>query len=142
MKYLNVFYAFFEILCKWNGLPFFIVIQSNLLNVKTRGFHPMMLANTKEQDLVLHSIAVGLVAVKMFEKKFQSEWKNVIKSITGDAETKEYSLDNYKKVLFNAGLYHDVGKLDNNFQEYLRSKTAKKSDIEFDVQIEGDKKID
>lgn len=142
MKYLNVFYAFFEILGKWNGLPFFIVIQSNLLNVKTRGFHPMMLANTKEQDLVLHSIAVGLVAVKMFEKKFQSEWKNVIKSITGDAETKEYSLDNYKKVLFNAGLYHDVGKLDNNFQEYLKSKTAKKSDIEFDVQIEGNKKID
>lgn len=102
----------------------------------------MMLANTKEQDLVLHSIAVGLVSVKIFEKNYQSEWKNVIKSITGDAETKEYSLENYKKVLFNAGLYHDIGKLDDNFQEYLKSKTAQKKNVEFDVQIEENKKID
>lgn len=102
----------------------------------------MMLANTKEQDLVLHSIAVGLVSVKIFEKNYQSEWKNVIKSAYCDPESKEYSLENYKKVLFNAGLYHDIGKLDDNFQEYLKSKTAQKKNVEFDVQIEENKKID
>lgn len=101
----------------------------------------MMLANTKGQDLVLHSMAVGLVAVKMFENKFQSGWKDVVKSFHQDPESKDYSLENYRKVLFNAGLYHDIGKLDRNFQEYLKSKNAKKENIEFDVQID-DKKID
>lgn len=100
----------------------------------------MMLANTKGQDLVLHSMAVGLVAVKMFENKFQSRWKDVVKSFHQDPESKDYSLENYRKVLFNAGLYHDIGKLDRNFQEYLKSKNAKKENIEFDVQID-DKKL-
>lgn len=101
-----------------------------------------MLANIKEQSLVLHSIAVGLVAVKMFERKYEKKWPEVISSITGDSETKEYLLNNYKKVLFNAGVYHDIGKLDKNFQDYLLSENAKKNKVEFDVQIEEDNKID
>src|SRR5690606_11199773 len=56
--------------------------------------------------------------------------------------TKEYLLENFKKVIFNSGVYHDIGKIDDNFQNYLLSKTKKSNNLEYDVQIENDKKID
>lgn len=99
-----------------------------------------MLSNSKGQDLVLHSIAVGMLAVKIFENNYQGLWKDVIESNSESTNNANYTLENYKKVLFNAGVYHDVGKLDRNFQNYLEKNMSKASD--YDVQIEDIKIID
>ena len=69
-----------------------------------------MYANTNTQRLDQHLFAVGFVASKIIERLIPDD-ANLIKSV------------------YIAGLWHDIGKIDKSFQEWLQKKW-KKSSIE------------
>lgn len=67
-------------------------------------------ANTKRQRLDQHLFAVGFVASKIIERLIPDD-VNLIKSV------------------YIAGLWHDIGKIDRSFQEWIQKK-LKKSSVE------------
>lgn len=71
-----------------------------------------MYANTNGQRLDQHLFAVGFVASKIIERLIPDD-ENLVKSV------------------YIAGLWHDIGKIDNSFQEWLQKK-LKKSSVESD----------
>jgi CRISPR-associated endonuclease/helicase Cas3 len=99
-----------------------------------------MIANTNQQSLVSHSFAVGFLATEIF-KHFISKasYEDNQKNLNLDIDN-TYSYENILNTLFNSGIYHDLGKLDQNFQNYLNEKINKSEELEsFDVQISTEK---
>ncbi|MBC7473934.1 MAG: CRISPR-associated endonuclease Cas3'' [Candidatus Sericytochromatia bacterium] len=73
-----------------------------------------MFANSKKQTLAMHSIGVANVALKLF-LKFKMEASSPLK------KTFE-NIEKIKETIFFAGLFHDIGKVDPNFQKFLEQK--------------------
>lgn len=100
-----------------------------------------MFANTKKQTLINHSISVGLLSKTLFEKFVKEEDYNNFLDKIDFPNKKKFS---YKKILnsvFISGLFHDIGKIDDNFQNYINEKLSiNDTDQEFDFQIEKLKK--
>lgn len=99
-----------------------------------------MIANTNQQSLVSHSFAVGFLAAEIF-KHFISKtsYEDNQKNLNLDMDN-TYSYENILNTLFNSGIYHDLGKIDQNFQNYLNEKINKSEDLESsDVQINMEK---
>ena len=100
-----------------------------------------MFANTKKQALINHSISVGLLSKTLFEKFVKEEDYNNFLDKIDFPNKKKFS---YKKILnsvFISGLFHDIGKIDDNFQNYINEKLSiNDTDQEFDFQIEKLKK--
>lgn len=99
----------------------------------------MLLGNSYGQDLFKHSIAVGLLSKNILEKYFpENLFKNILKIYKIDEDDRVFNYNFLKNVLFNIGVYHDIGKVDPNFQLFLQQ--VSKDDIEtFDVQIDATK---
>ena len=71
----------------------------------------------------------------LFEKNFSEEKFNELREILNIDSINVLKYKNIKNVIFNAGLFHDLGKLDDNFQNYIGKITS--ADVEhFDVQNE------
>ena len=95
----------------------------------------MFIANKNGQSLVNHSLAVGLLSTILFDKNFSEEKFNELREILNIDSINVLKYKNIKNVIFNAGLFHDLGKLDDNFQNYIGKITS--ADVEhFDVQNE------
>lgn len=73
-----------------------------------------MIANSKKHSLQNHSIAVANLVIKLFEKLNFSESSNI--KITFE------NMKSFKESLFLAGLFHDIGKIDPNFQNFILNK--------------------
>ena len=73
-----------------------------------------MLANSKKQNLALHSLAVANVALRLFKNLNIQE--SSLKKKTFE------NMSALKESIFFAGLFHDIGKIDGNFQEFLNKK--------------------
>lgn len=98
-----------------------------------------MLSNSYGQDLFKHSIAVGLLSKKIFEKYFPERiFENIFSIYNIEKDSRTFNYKFLGNILFNIGVYHDIGKLDPNFQSFL--KETLREDLEtFDVQIESTK---
>lgn len=105
----------------------------------------MLLANTKNQYLSKHCFAVGLLSLKIFENLFSEiRYKNLLEHLKID-DVKIFKIEYIKQIIFNAGVYHDMGKIDLNFQTYINKKiNNNENDLEnyTDVQIEALNKKD
>ena len=99
----------------------------------------MLLGNSYGQDLFKHSIAVGLLSKNILEKYFpESLFKDILQIYKINEDDKILDYNCLTNVLFNIGVYHDIGKVDPNFQLFLQQ--VSKDDIEtFDVQIDATK---
>lgn len=96
-----------------------------------------MYANSHKQLLSEHSIAVANVALKLFDKL------GIVQS-TASKKTFE-NIEAVKEQIFFAGLLHDMGKADKNFQDFLIKKDKNKSEVENNtdgVHIEFKKESD
>lgn len=96
-----------------------------------------MLANTKKQLLSNHSIAVANVALKIFKSLKFAE--NTLMQKTFE------NFNSLEEQIFYAGLFHDIGKVDNSFQDWIVSindKSNKDKDYNDGVHIEVKKKED
>lgn len=92
----------------------------------------MDFANTKHQSLVEHNFAVGYLAGLLIDKlDFNSEINNHV----GD---KRY-LKNLAKL---SGFFHDIGKIDPQFQRFLQLNKVTSSEIEDGVHINVSEKDD
>lgn len=101
----------------------------------------MKIANTKKQSLINHSICVAMLSKKIFEQTISKENYDDFLEKIEFGNKKRFSYEKIKNSLFYAGLFHDLGKLDDNFQNYLNEKLElKQEDQEYDVQIEKLKK--
>lgn len=99
----------------------------------------MLLGNSYGQDLFKHSIAVGLLSRNIFEKYFpEALFKNILNIYKIDEDDRVFNYSFLKNVLFNIGVYHDIGKIDPNFQSFLL-QVSKENLETFDVQIEATK---
>lgn len=100
-----------------------------------------MLANTKKQSLVNHSISVGLLSESLFKKLVKEEDYNIFLERIDFPNKKRFSYKRILKSIFISGLFHDIGKIDENFQNYIVEKLSNNDlDQEFDFQIEKLKK--
>lgn len=103
-----------------------------------------MLANTNNQTIAKHSFAIGILAAETFKKLIsKNSYDEIINELDID---KIYNYDKILNTLFNTGVFHDIGKLDANFQNYLKTKLDNNNkidaDISYEVQIETDDKMD
>lgn len=74
----------------------------------------IFLANSKKQSLSAHSVGVANLALSFF-KNLKIEQSTPIKK----------TFDNIQKMeecIFLSGLLHDIGKLDKNFQDFIKEK--------------------
>lgn len=95
----------------------------------------MFITNKIGQSLVNHSLAVGMLSTILFEKNFPEEKFDELREILNIDSMNVLKYKNIKNIIFNAGLFHDLGKLDDNFQKYIGKITS--DDIEhFDIQNE------
>lgn len=91
-----------------------------------------MLANTKKQKLSHHSFAIGFLSKLIFEKVISSD--NFSRNINElSMKDSSYEYEKISNVVFNAGIFHDLGKIDENFQNFINKNTKDK--LEYDVQI-------
>lgn len=73
-----------------------------------------MFANSKKQSLVEHSIGVANLSLLLF---------NYLKFIPSTPLKLTFeNINNLKENIFIAGLFHDLGKIDPNFQNFIDSK--------------------
>lgn len=73
-----------------------------------------MYANSKKQNLVEHSIGVANLSLLLF---------NYLKFIPSSPLNITFeNVNNLKENIFLAGLFHDVGKIDPNFQTFIKEK--------------------
>ncbi|MDI6977116.1 CRISPR-associated helicase Cas3' [Serratia sp. Se-RSBMAAmG] len=100
-----------------------------------------MFANTKKQTLIEHSLSVAMLSENLFKRFVSEDSYNEFLEKIDFPNKKRFS---YKKILnsiFLAGLFHDIGKVDDNFQNYINEKISLNDiDQEFDFQIENLKK--
>lgn len=100
-----------------------------------------MLANTKKQTLINHSISVGMLSKKLFEKFVKEDDYNEFLERIDFPNKKKFSYKKIKNSIFFSGLLHDIGKVDDNFQNYINEKLSMKDfNQDFDFQIEKLKK--
>lgn len=82
-----------------------------------------MIANSKGQLLSKHSYAIARLSVELFELLKIKENSPGEKGIDG--------VDHFKRQVFLTGLLHDLGKLDESFQDYLNKQLkSKKQDMD------------
>lgn len=93
------------------------------------------LANSKKQDLVEHSFLVAKVAESLFKNYFSEEKYDHFLEIINEDENKQLEFKNIIHILKMSALFHDVGKVDLKFQNYLKNKTSEDID-NHDVQNE------
>lgn len=73
-----------------------------------------MYANSKKQDLVEHSIGVANLSLLLF---------NYLKFIPSSPLKITFeNINSLKENIFLAGLFHDIGKIDTNFQNFIKDK--------------------
>lgn len=97
-----------------------------------------MLANTKKQKLSHHSFAIGYLSKIIFEHVVSKE---ALEACLSDLDLTDPNFE-YQKlsyVMFNMGLFHDIGKVDENFQNFI-NKNLNKEIASYEVQI-TDKKF-
>lgn len=100
-----------------------------------------MIANTKEQSLINHSVAVGLLSKHLFKKCIDEDSYNIFLEKINFNNIRKYSYQKIMNSIMIAGLFHDVGKIDENFQKYINEKVSERDfEQEFDFQIEMTKK--
>ncbi|MCJ8348992.1 CRISPR-associated helicase Cas3' [Moritella sp.] len=85
---------------------------------ETQMMNEKVYANTNKQPLAQHLFAVGYLASEL------------MRSMTNDSDTK-----NLDKVAFVAGCFHDIGKLDPEFQQWLDGLLSKNKHI--DTECDG-----
>ena len=73
-----------------------------------------MFANSKKQTLAMHSIGVANVARKLFLQLKIEQSSSIKKTFE--------NIEKVKESIFFAGLFHDIGKIDPNFQNFLEKK--------------------
>ncbi|MCY9861514.1 CRISPR-associated endonuclease Cas3'' [Vibrio coralliirubri] len=81
-----------------------------------------MIANTHFQSLSQHLFAVGYIA-SLIARKFATD----------------EDVQNLQVAAFNAGCFHDLGKIDSQFQKWVSSAAARKSDKSDGEHIEKGK---
>lgn len=100
-----------------------------------------MFANTKRQNLIEHSISVALLSENLFKKFVSEDAYNIFLEKIDHPNRKKFSYKKIVKSIFIGGLFHDIGKLDDNFQNYINEKILlNDTEQEFDFQIEELKK--
>ena len=72
-------------------------------------------ANTKKQTLVNHSVAIAHLSLFLFQKLQFSQSTLANESIF-------FNIGNFEKAIYLAGIFHDIGKIDKNFQNFLSNK--------------------
>ncbi len=95
-----------------------------------------LVANSRGQNLFEHSYMIAHIAVHIYEKFFL-HWKNnqllcwedYFEHLNISPESQKFncknSLDKLPSAIFLSGLLHDIGKIDKNFQDYLKSQNDK-----------------
>jgi CRISPR-associated endonuclease/helicase Cas3 len=81
-------------------------------------------ANTKKQPLDKHLFAVGVVAYHLCKE---------INIVNNDEQFDE----NFAKAVFIAGCWHDIGKIDPFYSEYLKKEIAKKGSFDKNIPEGG-----
>ncbi len=79
-----------------------------------------MFANSKKQELAKHSVAVANLAVKLFDNLDFSKSSQLKRTFD--------NVEALRESIFFAGLFHDIGKVDSNFQGFIAGK--KVNDVE------------
>ena len=78
------------------------------------------LANTKKQDLMQHSKVIANLAVKIFEETIDEKQYNKLVN-QYDIDDITYSYENLKATLYMGAFFHDIGKLDSEFQNWVNN---------------------
>lgn len=94
---------------------FYLIQPSDHL---AQGF--VMFANSKGQLLSQHSYAVGRLALQLFDDLGIQNTSATHKGF--------HNISNFRRQIFLAGLLHDIGKVDSNFQSFLKNNMV--SDFE------------
>lgn len=93
-----------------------------------------MLSNSKGQNLIEHSFAVGILSRKLFNHLFPEHSFNHLLNKYDVDQNRVFDYSLLSNIIANIGFYHDLGKLDPNFQSFINST---KSSLEsYDVQID------
>ena len=80
----------------------------------------IFLANTKKQDLMQHSKVIANLAVKIFEETIDEKQYNKLVN-QYDIDDITYSYENLKATLYMGAFFHDIGKLDSEFQNWVNN---------------------
>lgn len=79
----------------------------------------IFIANTKNQDLIKHLMLVAKVAKEIF--------------LDLNIDKEEMNIEKYANYVFFAGLFHDIGKVDPEFQNWCSKKNTKKNNKQLEI---------
>ena len=91
-------------------------------------------ANTKKQNLLLHSQLIGELSVKIFQNIINKNHYEKLIQITKNEE--KYSYENLEKILYYSGLFHDIGKIEDGFQDFV-NLNINEEDVVNDKKTKG-----
>jgi CRISPR-associated endonuclease/helicase Cas3 len=88
-----------------------------------------MYSNSKKQTLTEHSVAVASLSKTIFNKFFTLEkYTRFLNELDIAEDDRVFNYNMLENVIMNAALFHDLGKCDRTFQQFLDDSESSKFD--------------